>query len=200
MVRHIAANHGIILPARSRSGEIGGFIKSATAGHFHSLEGFEVFYRLARGEVHCQKARIRRDDQFGVQASFEAEFLNAVGFVLVVELTVKRVKAALRYSPGNALPVDLQVFCSAALAPKAKTKGFGIQAALLLGQKNRRHKILEHGARPGYGPGVPAGSGKGSAKRAPVFFGDRPRGDGVIAGHSCLTHQQIIIRRRIIIG
>ena len=188
MVRHIAAHHCILLPVDALRAEISGLIKAAAPRHLHLFELIEIFERRLRFKRKQQKGGIRRDHQFVVQPSLQAELLHAMRLILIIQLWVKCVKPALRDTPWDIFPAHPSL-----LAIGAKAHGFLAQRPIVQRQKEMGHIVFKHRARPGDRARVPALPRKHPPERTPVLFGCLPPAHGVKAHHARLAHEQIVI-------
>jgi len=188
MVRHIAAHDGIFLPVDPLGAEIGGLIEAAAARHLHLLQLVEVFQRRLRLKRQQQKGGVRRDHQIVVQPSFQAELLHAVRLILIIELRVKRIKPALGNPPGDAFSTHPLL-----LAIGAKAHCLLAERAVVKREKQMRHIIFKHRARPGNRARIPPFAREHPAQRPPVLFGRLAAAYGIVAHHTRFAHQKVVI-------
>ena len=101
VVGHVASYDGIPAPRRPGGSKVGGFIKPAASGHSPLFQPGEVPQSRVRVGSEGEEGGVGGNHQFPAQPPLEGEPGNAVGLILVVQIAVKGIKAALRDTPGD---------------------------------------------------------------------------------------------------
>ena len=185
MMGHVAAHLFHLAPAAG-GGEVQGLHEAVAAPGSPALQTAQVLHRRLRLYGQGQKAAVGGDDQIRLLAPLQGQGRTAVGLVAVAEGGVQRVKGALRYAPGAAgqAPPPLGIEAEAAALIQ--------QAAAVHRQKQLRHEVFKHGARPAGKAPVAVLLQLGPAQPPPVLYGHVAPGYGQIAGEHGLAGHKVV--------
>ena len=190
-MRHRRQNTLASLAAAAPFGQIQRFVKAPGSPHPRALETPQVFRRAVGVKPQSQKAAVGGDDRLAVHPAPQRQCAHAVGLVAIAAGGVKGEKRALGDAPGpsDAGAPPLGIEAEAAALPQ--------HSAPLKGQKQRRHPIFKHGARPASQSAVSVQTQAGAAEGAPVAARHLAPGDGEIACEHRLAGHQVVPAARL---
>ena len=147
MMRHHGLNDLAAGAARALRCEVDRLVKAVLAAHSERLQPAQIAHGRPRLYEQRQKGAVGREHQLVVHAAPQRKRRDSVRLVAIAQMLVKRVVSALRRAPGQGggsaptLTVDAE-FCA---LPQQRFPHEG--------QKQLRHQILKHRARPrGHSP------------------------------------------------
>ena len=142
MMRHHLAHHLAAGAARASGREIQRLIESVFSSHAEPLKLAQAPHRSVRLDQQAQECAVGREHQLRVHAAPQRQRRDAVRLVAVVQLLIQREISAFGDAPrqprGGAPP----------LAVETKFRALPQQRLSHQRQKQLRHQILEHRARP----------------------------------------------------
>ena len=185
MVGHGAAHRLCLAPAAA-GGEVQGLDKAIAALGVKALQPPQVLDGRLRLHRQGQKAAVGGDHQVGFLPPLQGQGRAAMGLVAVVHGRVQGVKGTFRDAPG--LPGG----AAPPLGVEAEAAALIQQAALAVGQKQLRHQVFKHGARPAGQTPVAVFLQLGPAQPPPVLHRHIPLGDGQVAGEHGLAGHQVV--------
>ncbi len=171
-------------PGRSEIDRLVKAIRPHVSGGFHAPQ---IFAGLAGCNDKGQHRRVGRNDQILGQAAFESQARHAERAVLVTEVRIRDIVAALGHAPGNAAldaVLDLPIHGSFA--------GLVEQCPIVSRHYQRRHQVLEHRAAPGQQHGLAADRGEQAPQRKPMILRQLSLCDRDEAAQPRFGRQQII--------
>ena len=186
MVGHGAAHHRpLILPAAG-GGKVQRVKKAPAAPGAAALEEAQILHGGPGVDGQGQEGRVRRGDQILVLPPLQRQIPAAAGLVAVAEGGVQGVAGALGDAPGLARKAAVLLDIDAEAAALVQ------EAARGIGQKQRRHQILEHGARPAGQAPVAVLLQQRPAEPPPVLQRHLPPGHGQVACEHGLACHQVV--------
>ena len=186
VVGHIAAHRLPAVAAAAARGEVQGLDKAVAAQGAEALQTAQIFDRALRLHAQGQKTAVWGDHHVVLLSPLQSQGGTAVGLVAVAEAVVQREKGALRNAPG------LAGEDAALLGVKAEAAALIQETAPIQRQKQLRHQVFKHGARPAGQAPVAVLLELGPAEPAPVLSGHVAFGDGDVACQHGLACHQIV--------
>ena len=146
----------------------------------------EVAQRAEGIQPQHQKAGIGRDDQIAVLSPLEGQSGASVGFIAIAEPGVEGVKGTLGDAPGAARADTMLLHIEAEAAALIQ------ETSPLIGKKELRHAVFEHGARPTGQTPIAVLLELAPAQPGPVPLRHVALGDGQETGQHGLTGHQVV--------
>ena len=143
MMRHDLPDDLAARAARAARCEVDRLIKPVFAAHPERLEPPQIPHCRAGLDQQGEKRAVRREHEFLVHPAPQRQRADAVRLVAVAQMLVEREKTALRSAPRQRRPG------APSLAVDAELRALPEQRFAHQRQKQLRHQILEHRARPG---------------------------------------------------
>ncbi|MCY1500932.1 hypothetical protein D9M68_349900 [compost metagenome] len=183
----VAHDRAFLALGHTRRREVDGIMEAVDTECADLAQTSEVGERRFR-IVHAGEDRgVGRDDGVLAEAALEPERRHAEVGVLVGELVVARVERGFRNAPGRA-----QTAAVVDLLLHNQIVGLVEDAALPFLHHQRRHKILEHRARPGDQRAARADRHDRTAELVPVLRRQVALGDGKQTGEPCFRGEKVV--------
>ena len=183
---HIAAYDFPVGGAAAAGCEVQSLQETVAAPDTEALKAVEVAQRAEGIQPQHQKAGIGRDDQIAVLSPLEGQSGASVGFIAIAEPGVEGVKGTLGDAPGAARADTMLLHIEAEAAALIQ------ETSPLIGKKELRHAVFEHGARPTGQTPIAVLLELTPAQPGPVPLRHVALGDGQETGQHGLTGHQVV--------